>query len=752
MYKRVLFVTMISLVLITVPTWGTVIHVPGDQPSIQGGIYTAVNGDTVLVAPGTYYENINFRGRNIVLASHFILDGNPDFIENTIINGSQPTEPDTGSTVMIISGEDSTAVLEGFTVTGGTGTIWWDTHDLQMHREGGGILIELSSPTIRNNHVINNESINLDGVLAAGGGGIRCMDANPLIENNLIKQNRGTHAAGVEMLFSTGIIRRNVIVENSGGELWGGGGYLQYFGGPVLLENNTIVGNSCTGSGDPPAGRGGAMVLWAATIVARNNIIWGNTQEIGDHIYVSGGGVLDITYNDIQGGWEGVGNIDEDPLIADDTHALSENSPCIDAGDPDSPLDPDGTRADMGAIVYYHLDSPYIRVVDYVLDDSQGNANGNADGGETIDFVVTLINTSLDATGTSATLTNNDPDVELIQDTVLFGDLPRDEYAVNDSNPFSFSIDQDAVAHLSTFYLNISADGGYEVSYSIELVVGTSTILLVDDDNGGAQETYCLDALKTKNIFPVQWNVDTKACPTVQTMQQYKAVIWLTGDDRETSLTSDEQAAIAVLLDGGKNLIIAGSNIGYDLVENGSVDDVAFYANYLHAEYISDSIEETFLSGVEGDPITGQFTLLSFAGSQMSPSVIAPLEGANTILTYQSSHETAAIKFDGDHKLVYFALDFEGIRAMGGNDAEVRGTLLENALLWLSYVPSRGDVNQDGRTNILDVLTSVNIILEVIQPSETQVWAADCTGDGRINIVDALGIVNVVLGIGTCEP
>ena len=63
-----------------------------------------------------------------------------------------------------------------------------------------------------------------------------------------------------------------------------------------------------------------------------------------------------ITFSCIQNGWPGEGNITADPLFVDPAkgdYRLSEQSPCIDAGDPKSPLDPDGTRADMGAF-YYH--------------------------------------------------------------------------------------------------------------------------------------------------------------------------------------------------------------------------------------------------------------------------------------------------------------------------------------------------------------------------------------------------------------
>lgn len=64
----------------------------------------------------------------------------------------------------------------------------------------------------------------------------------------------------------------------------------------------------------------------------------------------------------------------------------------------------------------------------------------------------------------------------------------------------------------------------------------------------------------------------------------------------------------------------------------------------------------------------------------------------------------------------------------------------------------RGDVNVDGQVNIVDVLLAVNILLDIMTPTDLEKWSADCSGNGVVNIVDALGIVNVVLGIGDCEP
>lgn len=740
-------ITFLSvIVLMASSALGTVIHVPGDQPTIQDGIRTATDGDTVLVAPGMHIENINFRGKNIVVASHYILDQDPDYIETTIIDGSNPAQSDSASCVIMCSGEDSTAILQGFTLTGGTGTRWFDDLFSQMFwRAGGGVYTYKSSPTIKNNLITNNAVTDLSGVNGAQGGGLLCYYGNPLISDNMFTLNQANYGAGFVTDYSGARIKRNLICHNTAGESYGGGAYFTIGEGPapVIIENNTIVYNSSESNG-------GAIALYGLvppTMVLRNNIIWGNTQNRGNQIE----GNHNITYSAVEGGYPGQGNIEADPQFEDEAYNLSQGSPCIDSGDPDSPLDPDGTRADMGARAYLLMDAPLIRFLDYDVDDSQGNNNGRADASETVHFIATFHNTRLDATGVSATLSTDDPDVQMIETTSDFGNLPRDGNTTNEANPFILSVNANSVAHPAMFHLDITADGGYADSDSFETLIGTSSILLIDDDEGDVYEEYYLDGLRIKQIFPEEWVVALMGPPEAVKMQQYEAVIWFTGDDRESCLTPEEQSTIAGFLDEGGNLVISGPNIGYDLVEDGSTGDASFFADYLHAEYISDDITETFAYGVEGDPITGQYTFLPLEESQTSPDVIAPLDGASTILTYQSTQQTAALKYENDYKIVYFALGLESIGSMGGtSNEEVRGTLLQNCINWFNYAPTAGDVNQDGTINVLDVLSTINIILNVIQPTPGQEWAADCNGDETVNILDALGIVNVVLGIGTC--
>ncbi len=131
--------SVLSLALVIMVTSfvsATIINIPDDYTSIQAGINSSSDGDTVLVQPGTYVENINFNGHNIVLSSLFLTTGDTSYIEQTVIDGDSA-----GSVVTIESGEDSTTVINGFTITKGKAQL------------GGGIYCNNSSAIITNNYI-----------------------------------------------------------------------------------------------------------------------------------------------------------------------------------------------------------------------------------------------------------------------------------------------------------------------------------------------------------------------------------------------------------------------------------------------------------------------------------------------------------------------------------------------------------------------------------------------------------------------
>ena len=352
---RSLFLTISITMLFSFITFlsASTLKVPEDFSTIQEAINASVNGDTVLVASGTYYENINFRGKNILLTSYYIFNEDVSYISNTIINGSQPVHPDTASCVLIVSGEDSSAILQGFTLTGGTGTKWLDEHGAGTYVEGGGILITLSSPTIKNNLIFDNEAIRTgSGVTSAGGGGIRVGDGNPHILNNVFISNSGMYGGALVLNYTGAVVKNNIFYNNEvyqaipGVQTFGGGGIwvLSNFGNtPKIIENNTIVGNSSSGTGSNAAGKGGGILVWGTSVQAKNNIIWGNTQTTGEQIALIGSSST-FTYNLVEGGFTGTGNIDADPFFEATGFYLSDSSVCIDAGDPDPVYnDPEGS-------------------------------------------------------------------------------------------------------------------------------------------------------------------------------------------------------------------------------------------------------------------------------------------------------------------------------------------------------------------------------------------------------------------------
>ena len=319
---------------------GRVLRVPAEFPRVQAAIDSAKAGDTVLVAPGRYFENLVFKGQNIVLASEFIRTRDRVTIERTILDGSRPAHPDSGAVITIWRFEDSTAVVEGFTITGGTGTVWFDNKDKINFREGGGIIVDLAGPTIRNNIIEGNVAIDKGKMLSAGGGGIRVGFAEPIIERNVIRNNKGRYGGGIVLFHSAATLRDNVITGNEGGEDFGGAGIwvVGYLSQKLsnLIEHNTIAGNIGHADTTLPEGRrrisgkGAGLHYGFSRAIIRNNIFWGNTP---DQVQTWGGTPPVITGSVVQGGYAGTGNIDVDPQFADASYFfLKAGSPARNQG------------------------------------------------------------------------------------------------------------------------------------------------------------------------------------------------------------------------------------------------------------------------------------------------------------------------------------------------------------------------------------------------------------------------------------
>jgi len=371
----------VSILLLNGIGQSTIINIPGDYPTIQQGVDASVNGDTVLVAEGTYYERIDFSGKAILLASGFIYSGDTLQIQNTVIDADTSIigPNDMGSVICFTSGEDSLSILRGFTITNGIGSM------LNIYnRMGGGVFcMGNSSPKILDNYITGNYAEFGGGLYMLGnsnpavrgniidnnaGGGIYFDGSSPEISRNVIRRNNADRGGGIRCGSSPAAeISDNLIYENDGG-LWGGGIFC-YQSNPVIIRNliydNFVIdwgGGICCDAASPTVinnvmadnialAEGGAIYCFNNSYVTVvNTICWANSPlEISSR----SGGTYNITYSDIRGGWEGLGNIDEDPFFIsayEGVYNVCSQSNCIDAGDPFI-IDPDGSRSDIG--VYY---------------------------------------------------------------------------------------------------------------------------------------------------------------------------------------------------------------------------------------------------------------------------------------------------------------------------------------------------------------------------------------------------------------
>ncbi len=339
------------------------------------------------------------------------------------------------------------------------------------------------------------------------------------------------------------------------------------------------------------------------------------------------------------------------------------------------------------------ITTPIFEYVDYQIVDSTGNNNGLAEQGETVTILIKLTNKGIMSRNITARLTSDDPSIELPAAAVYGIKILEEEYdkISNDLVIFlSFSVRTGAVGHLAILNLHLTADDNYTTIVSFDVKIGSPNILLVDDDNGANYEQYFNQPMSLAKIYTDKWEIKSRGIPSfADVLQNYQTVIWFTGDDRTSTLTPEEQQAIAAYLDQGGRLVLTGQDIGFDLISDGTPGDSSFFLNYLHAELVSDSVKSTRIRGEVGDPIAnGMFVYIEdkpgSAGNQRSPSAIAPREGASSFLKYIPQNSTAGIRYMDDQKgyrLVYLAFGFEGISGPYQDSAQ---QLLNKILSWLS--------------------------------------------------------------------
>lgn len=220
------------------------IHVPADQPTIQAGIDAAVDGDTVLVAAGTYTgdgnRDMDYVGKAIVVMA----EAGPQW---TTID-CQGSESDPHRAFIFQSEEDTSTVLNGFTIVGGYGPYDWPGG----YSAGGGIYLVNSSPHLTDLTFRQN-------VAAKFGGAIACNGSSPHMELCAFDSNM---------------------------TYYGGGGLFCNLGSSPRVDMCTFAGNHGTGASDT---YGGAAYFWNTSPIITNSLFSANSvtgqADLGGAVY-----------------------------------------------------------------------------------------------------------------------------------------------------------------------------------------------------------------------------------------------------------------------------------------------------------------------------------------------------------------------------------------------------------------------------------------------------------------------------------
>ena len=325
---------------VTIPAYNTLSIEPGVDVLFDADVQFVVQGS--LYARGTKADSIRFlKGTAGSWRGIRISGGWTSTLEYVRISGgyARGSEPDCRGGGLYVSGVGTWVDIHHSAIVGN-----------RAAQDGGGIANEageMGGVYMTHCRVSDNSAEGEWGV----GGGISSSGWMQMyycvISGNTTS---GTGSGGAVFNVGSGplfgcVMYGCVIYGNAAGNA--GGAINNAGNGSLTLYECTISSNTA-----PHASAINNSASASAELL--NTIVWANTPA---EQIVSNSGTVTATYSDIQGGFEGTGNISADPLFVDAAngdYSLRPDSPCIDTGSPSTPLDPDGTRTDISAIAYSH--------------------------------------------------------------------------------------------------------------------------------------------------------------------------------------------------------------------------------------------------------------------------------------------------------------------------------------------------------------------------------------------------------------
>lgn len=291
------FMKVLAMTLICASGYSATVYVPDNYATIQEAIDASFNGDTVIVRPGSYVEKIDFVGKAIIVQSEHGANV-------TTIDGNQA-----GSVVTCQSGEAADSVLDGFTVTNGSGT------DVGGWFYGGGMYNVLSHPTVTNCTFYNNST--RYGGYHGSGGGMYNQESNPAVTNCVFSENETyTNGGGICNIQSNPTLNNCTF---SGNESVGGGG-AGYPGGGMYNYSSSPTVCDCTFTSNTADCGGGIWNEEGSSPTVTNCTFSGNTRRAISNEVNSNSTIKNCTFS---GNTGGMSNYQSSPTV--DSCTFTEN-------------------------------------------------------------------------------------------------------------------------------------------------------------------------------------------------------------------------------------------------------------------------------------------------------------------------------------------------------------------------------------------------------------------------------------------
>ena len=326
--------------------------------------------------------------------------------------------------------------------------------------------------------------------------------------------------------------------------------------------------------------------------------------------------------------------------------------------------------SDSDSVMTANLDiffsRPKLELLDYYVDEIDGDGDDFVESGETHALYVQFSNSRADGLGMNITASLNNDSVILNEPYVFLGDIPAGDTLDNFIAPVTFTIPEDVDQTIAVLDFKI-ADGmnSDSIVQSVQFNIGRPAVLLVDHDNNYFKnyETYYTDVFDSMKVTYERYARDDLGTPGDEFLS-YPIIVWFTNFGW---LEHSDVVFLQNYLDQGGKLFLTGQNIGQNLAAS---EDSLFLRDYLKCEYDTSKLFYFDVRGVDGSEIGADSLRLQITGwdgatNQNSQDIMKNVDpSATTSLVYYYNKQIVGIcgvEYRGDYNLVYWSFGFEAI-------------------------------------------------------------------------------------------